>query len=191
MQGAIWYILPIAALVAVITCLIRGYHKAETGKALLREGLGGQKASLTSLLAIPLLQQVRVLDVSLKRVDIARRGPEAVTCQDNIPADLLVTFYVRVIPTPSGVLDAVQRLGPDGIQSAETISQTFANDFSTALDTTAASFTFTDLFDQRERFKEAVRTHIGQNLGGFELYDVAIDHLEKTPPETRGQTDLR
>ena len=53
--------------------------------------------------------------------------------------------------------------------------------FSEALKTAGKQFDFTDLYSERERFKEEILKVVGTDLNGFVLDDAAIDYLEQTP----------
>jgi hypothetical protein len=55
--------------------------------------------------------------------------------------------------------------------------------FSEALKTVGKHFDFTELYNQREQFKEQILKVIGTDLNGYVLDDCAIDYLEQTPIE--------
>jgi flotillin len=55
--------------------------------------------------------------------------------------------------------------------------------FSEALKTVGKRFDFVELYNERDRFKEAILNVIGTDLNGYVLDDCAIDYLEQTPLE--------
>jgi uncharacterized membrane protein YqiK len=48
------------------------------------------------------------MDISLKTIEIDRRGQEGLICKDNIWADIKVAFFVRVNKSPEDVIRVAQ-----------------------------------------------------------------------------------
>jgi hypothetical protein len=62
--------------------------------------------------------------------------------------------------------------------------------FSEALKTVGKKFEFTDLFEQRQEFRDEIVKVIGNDLNGYVLEDVAIDYLEQTPKHMLDQNNI-
>lgn len=177
----------VAAVVAyVIVRLIVGwtYRHVDQGKALVRNGLFGTKVSVNGIVVLPIVQRLEYMDISVKKIEIDRHGPTGLICQDNLRADIKVTFYVRV---DSSNLENVKHvaitLGCARASDEAALVQLFEPKFSDALKTAGREFNFEDLLNKRAEFREAIKRHVGTDLNGYVLDDAAIDLLEQTKVE--------
>jgi hypothetical protein len=75
------------------------------------------------------------MDISVKTIEIDRRGKEGLICKDNIRADIKVTFFVRVNKTVEDVLKVAQSIGCCARVDQKTIEHLFTAKFSEALKT--------------------------------------------------------
>lgn len=159
------------------------YRKAQRGQALIKTGVGGTKVSFNGMTVIPVLQRLETIDISLKRVEIDRTAKNGLICKDNMRADIKVAFFVRVNQTEDDVLRVAQSVGCDRASNTDEIRTLFDAKFSEALKTVGKRFDFTELYEERETFRDEIIKIIGTNLNGFVLDDAAIDYLEQTPIE--------
>ncbi|MBN2360729.1 MAG: hypothetical protein JXR83_14845 [Deltaproteobacteria bacterium] len=132
----------------------------------------------------PIIHRAEVMDISLKTIEIDRKGTEGLICRDNIRADIKVTFFVRVNMTEQDVLKVAQSIGCQRASAQQTIEELFSAKFSEALKTVGYGMDFVQLYDQREQFRDAILKVIGTDLNGYVLEDAAIDFLEQTPLES-------
>ena len=77
--------------------------KVTPGKVGVRVGIslwppskGRIEMSDTTIFRIPLVTEYQEMDVSVKRLEIERKGIDGLICADNIRADIVVAFYMRV-----------------------------------------------------------------------------------------------
>lgn len=175
---------------AVLVVIIGGavlfsmfYRKAQRGQALIKTGVGGTKVSFNGMTVIPVLQRLETIDISLKRVEIDRTAKNGLICKDNMRADIKVAFFVRVNQTEDDVLRVAQSVGCERASNTDEIRTLFDAKFSEALKTVGKRFDFTELYEERETFRDEIIKIIGTNLNGFVLDDAAIDYLEQTPIE--------
>lgn len=159
------------------------YRKAQRGQALIKTGVGGTKVSFNGMTVIPVLQRLETIDISLKRVEIDRTAKNGLICKDNMRADIKVAFFVRVNQTEDDVLRVAQSVGCERASNTDEIRTLFDAKFSEALKTVGKRFDFTELYEERETFRDEIIKIIGTNLNGFVLDDAAIDYLEQTPIE--------
>ncbi|MCW1883897.1 hypothetical protein OKA04_04105 [Luteolibacter flavescens] len=159
------------------------YRKAQRGQALIRTGAGGTKVSFNGMMMVPVFHRMETMDISLKRVEIDRTAKNGLICKDNMRADIKVAFFVRVNQTDEDVLRVAQSVGCDRASNTEEIRSLFDAKFSEALKTVGKRFDFTELYEERETFRDEIIKIIGTNLNGFVLDDAAIDYLEQTPIE--------
>jgi len=160
----------------------RFYRKVDQGRALIINKVQGEPVvSFTGGIVLPIIYRAEVMDISVKTVELDRRGAEGLICQDNIRADIKVTFFVRVNKTEDDVLKVAQALGCDRASRQDVLEELFVAKFSEALKTVGKSLEFEQLFTMRNEFKDRIIEVIGTDLNGYVLDDAAIDYLEQTP----------
>jgi uncharacterized membrane protein YqiK len=167
-------------VVGFIAMIIKCYKKVSQGEALIRNGMGGTKVSFSGMFVIPVLHRVEFMDVSVKRIEIDRRGEQGLICKDNLRADIVVAFFVRVNGTVGDVVKVAQSLGCHRASSREALVELYDSKFSEALKTVGKQFDFAELYTNRVKFREQILQIIGTDLSGYVLEDAAIDYLEQT-----------
>ncbi|MEM9554176.1 MAG: flotillin family protein [Acidobacteriota bacterium] len=162
-----------------------GIVKVEQGKALIKSNVlrGTVEVSFTGSWVWPVIHKAEIMDISVKTMEIDRRGSEGLICQDNIRADIKVTFFVRVNKTQDDVIKVAQAIGCDRASNHQTLEALFAAKFSEALKTAGKRLDFEDLYTMRNEFRDMIIEVIGTDLNGYSLEDCAIDYLEQTPVE--------
>lgn len=171
------FVIIVGGLLALFS---RFFHKVEQGKVIVRNGIGGPMVSFGGAFVVPIIHKVEVMDVSVKRVEIAREGKDGLICKDNLRADIRVAFFVRVNQTREDVLKVAQLLGCQKASDPKTLMDFFDAKFSEALKTVGKKFDFVQLYTERETFKNEILQIIGTDLNGYVLDDAAIDYLEQT-----------
>ncbi len=160
------------------------YRKVDQGKALIVNKMGKEpEVTFTGGLVLPVVHRAETMDISVKTIEIDRRGHEGLICADNIRADIKVTFFVRVNKTKDDVLKVAQAIGCNRASDQETLEALFIAKFSEALKTVGKRLEFEQLYTRREDFKDQIIEVIGRDLNGYVLDDAAIDYLEQTPVE--------
>ena len=214
--GIIVSLLIIGGILAVFATMatLLFIRKVEPGYIGVRVGFLGYVISDTWIVGIPLLTTYKKMDISVKKLDIERKGHDGLICEDNIRADIEVAFYIKVnYPTvdyPEGVIadstqgkamweeamnssgqakyqdirKVAQTVGCERASDIEKLRELFEAKFSEALKTAGKQMQFATLYTERTQFRDAIIDVIGQDLSGYALEDVAIDYLEQTPIET-------
>lgn len=173
--GGIW---------ALLTVLSKFFRKVGPDEAIVRTGIGGMSVvSGGGIIVIPVMHRAELMDLSVKRIEIARREKSGLICKDNVRADIEVAFFVRVNNTKQDILQVAQALGCKRASEKGALVELFDAKFSEALKTVGKHFDFVDLYTERDQFKEEILKHIGTDLNGYILDDCAIDFLEQTPIE--------
>ncbi|QNR25222.1 flotillin family protein [Croceimicrobium hydrocarbonivorans] len=181
---AVPIIMGVLLILGIIAFLSRFYHKTSQGQALVKTGVGGIKVNFNSMLVIPVLHKVEIMDISLNTITIERRGKDGLVCKDNLRADISVAFYVRVNEMQEDVKRVAQSVGCSRASSKDALRLLFDAKFSEALKTVGKKFDFVDLYNQRDEFRKEIIDIIGTDLNGYILDDAAIDFLEQTPLES-------
>ncbi|MEO2047599.1 MAG: flotillin family protein [Pirellulales bacterium] len=178
-------------LFVLVAAASRFYRKVGPEEALVRSG-GGNLLVATGcgMWVVPLVHRVEQMDLTLKRIEIARKGISGLICKDNIRADIEVAFFVRVANDPLKIKEVAQSIGCIRASEQVTLVELFDAKFSEALKTVGKQFDFIQLYDQREQFKSEIIKVIGTDLNGYQLDDAAIDFLEQTPLELLSPTNI-
>lgn len=188
LQIAIPIVIGIAAVVMVMAFLVglfkSFYIKVEQGDALILNTMKGVKVYFHGGLVLPVIHKKEIMDISVKALTLERTAKNGLICEDNIRADISVTFYVRVNATVEDVKKVASLIGCKRASTKETLDELFSAKFSEALKTVGKQMQFTTLFTERDRFRERIISVIGEDLNGYALEDVAIDYLEQTPVES-------
>jgi flotillin len=167
-------------VVAIFIAFSRFFRKVQQGQALVRNGVGGTRVSFNGIFVFPIVHQAEQMDISVKRIEVERRGPEGLICKDNMRADIKVAFFVRVNKTEPDVLRVAQSIGCQRASNLDMVRTLFDAKFSEALKTVGKRFDFVELYNERSTFKDEILKVIGTDLNGFALDDCAIDFLEQT-----------
>jgi len=176
--------LVVMALIALTFVVNQFYRKAGPEEALVRAGFGGLRAVTGSgILVFPVVHRVDRMDLSVKRIEIHRKGAQGLICRDNMRADIEVAFFVRVNNTREDILQVAQSLGCRRASERAALVELFDAKFSEALKTVGKRFDFVELYQERDKFKEEILKVIGTDLNGYILDDCAIDYLEQTSIE--------
>ncbi|MCW2136410.1 SPFH domain-containing protein [Actinoplanes cyaneus] len=173
----------VVALIAlgVLFFLSRMFRKVEQGKALIVSKVRRVDVTFTGAVVLPVLHKAEIMDISVKTIEISRTGREGLICQDNIRADIRITFFVRVNKTTEDVIKVAQAIGTTRASSESTLQELFNAKFSEALKTVGKQLDFVDLYTKRNHFRDQIIEVIGTDLNGYSLEDAAIDFLEQTP----------
>ncbi len=186
MSTILWAVLLFVGLVLLILLLgafvlTQLYRKVPQGKALVISTTKKVVVTFTGKTVVPVFHKAEIMDISVKTIEIDRRGTEGLICEDNIRADIKVNFFVRVNKAEEDVIKVAQAIGCDRASDIVTLEELFAAKFSEALKTVGKQMQFVSLYTERASFRDRIIEVIGTDLNGYALEDVAIDYLEQTP----------
>ena len=195
MDGIITIVVIVVAaaiiLFGTLAMVARFYRQVDQGKALIVNTLRTEPVvTFTGGVVLPIVNRAEYMDLSVKTIQIDRRGKEGLICNDNIRADINVTFFVRVNKTSEDVLKVAQSIGCARASDPRALVELFNAKFSEALKTVGKHFDFDQLYTKRDEFKDAIIKVIGRDLNGFILDDAAIDYLEQTPLEALDRDNI-
>ena len=180
-------------------CLFLFIKKIKPGEAGVRTGFGGIKVKKDWMLRVPILQQLQIMDLSVKKLEVVRKSKDGLICEDNIRADIEVVFYVRVNDEKSekdgktdyhDIKTVATQVGCERASEIELLKQLFEAKFSEALKSAGKKMQFEKLYTDRIPFRQEIIDTIGSDLNGYTLEDVAIDYLEQTPLEAHDPNNV-
>lgn len=167
------------------------YMKVEQGTALIVNDMSSKpKVHFTGALVYPIIYKKEMMNISLITLDVDRRGKDGLICKDNMRADIVVAFYLRVNETADDVLKVAKSIGASRASDKGAVNELFNAKFSEALKTVGKQIDFVKLFENRQEFREKIIEVIGDDLNGYILEDVAIDYLEQTPKSSLDPSNI-
>ncbi|MFT5522793.1 MAG: flotillin [Pirellulaceae bacterium] len=171
-------------LVGILIMVSNWYRKVGPEEAIVRSGMGGLSIAVgRGLMVYPVVHRYEIMDLSIKRIEIRRRGEEGLICQDNIRADIEVVFFIKVNNRQEDILQVAESIGCQRASEQSKLIELFDAKFSEGLKTVGKRFDFVELYNERDKFKAGIVDVIGTDLNGYVLDDCAIDFLEQTPLE--------
>ena len=177
--------------IGILVMIARFYRKVDQGHALIINKMKAEpEVTFTGGVVLPIIHRAEEMDISVKTIEIDRRGKEGLICMDNLRADIKVIFFVRVNKTKEDVLRVAQSIGCARASSKQTLDDLFNAKFSEALKTVGKKLEFEQLYTQRDNFKDRIIEVIGKDLNGYVLEDAAIDYLEQTPLESLDPSNI-
>ncbi len=109
--------LAVLLLLAMATPLVsmwmgrKAFRDIPPGQALLVVAQDGTRVGFNRrVLVVPILQSAQVMDIRGQSIELSRKGRAGLICGDNIRANVVATFFVRVRPTEHDVLRVAQRV---------------------------------------------------------------------------------
>jgi uncharacterized membrane protein YqiK len=171
--------------------LLRSYRRVGPGEALLIElGSGPTRVSFGSALVVPGLHRAEVLDLSVRKVVVERRGRQGLSCADGIRVDVRATFLVKVERREESVLRVAREVGCARANRVEEVQALLEERFACALANSASTFNFDELLADRSLFIDHVMVEVGDELLGFKLERMSLGRLEQTPLDQLDPTNV-
>ncbi|MHC5226328.1 SPFH domain-containing protein [Ignatzschineria sp. LJL83] len=186
-------------LLIVLFFLTTRYRKIRhEGQALIVNGVGKTKASLTGTFIWPVVNRYEYMDITRKKISVNRSGRkdaqgdeyEGLHCKDNIRADLKVDFYIGVNHSEADIIRVAKLFTTRGASDPAHLAEHFQPKFSEALKTAVKQFNFEELLTNRLEFREKVIEVIGEEMDGFKIYDVVIDRIDQTAFEAHNPQNI-
>ncbi|WP_163832376.1 hypothetical protein [Spartinivicinus ruber] len=182
---AVIILLALIVFIATVVAINKFYVKVEQGVAMIVNTMRKEpEVTFTGRFVWPVVHKKEFMDISLKTIEISRKGTDGLICKDNIRADIVVAFFVRVNKNANDVLKVAERIGCNRASDQTTLEEMFSAKFSEALKTVGKQMDFEDLYRERALFREQIIEQLSppdNDLGGYDLSDVAIDYIEQTP----------
>ncbi len=178
-----WIIIGLIGLMFLMAAIKAFWRMVEQGQVLIVNRLTSTEPSVhfTGAMVWPIVNKAEIMDISVKTIEVDRKGINGLICKDNIRADIQVTFFVRINKTTEDVIRVATTVGVARASDRGTLENLFQAKFSEALKTVGKRLEFIQLYNERDQFKEEIIKVIGRDLNGYCLEDVAIDFLEQTP----------
>src|SRR5581483_10614506 len=92
--------LALLAFIAILLVIARLYKRSSKEKAFVRTGLGGQKVIMDGgALVLPIFHDTIPVNMNTLKLEVTRFGKDSLFTKDRMRVDVVVAFFVRVLPT--------------------------------------------------------------------------------------------
>lgn len=170
------------ALLAILFIFARLYRRSSKERSFVRTGLGGQKVVMDGgALVIGIVHDVILVNMNTLKLEVTRSGKDSLFTKDRMRVDVVVAFFVRVVPTVEGIANAAQTLGQRTLDPGE-LSLLVEDKFVDALRAAAVAMTMQELLDKRQDFIQGVQNAVSEDLlkNGLELESVSLTRIDQT-----------
>ncbi len=171
-------------LVGVGATLMMFYRRTSADQAFVRTGSGGSKVVLDGGIRVyPWLHRILEINLRTMKLGVNPRGQNALITRDNLRANVLAQFYIRVQADEEHILNAARSLGENSV-NAETVEALVSEKLVSALRAIASQMDLFEIHTKRDEFAERVKEHVKVDLesNGLLLESVTISELDQTDP---------
>jgi uncharacterized membrane protein YqiK len=161
------------------------YRRTSANQAYVRTGLGGTRVVLDDGdFVLPGVHMVVPVSLETMKLEVERRGVDALITQDNLRVDVKAEFYIKVQPNQEDILNAARSLGERSVTTTNVAPLVFEKLVS-ALRSVAATKDLVDIHADRKTFAAGVQEIVSNDLqmNGLTLESVTISRLDQTDPE--------
>lgn len=165
--------------------LARLYRRATREVSLIKTGAGGKRVIMDGgTIVIPLLHEIRPVNMQTLRLEVKRTGESALITKDRMRVDVGVEFYVSVQASVEGISRAAQTLG-DRTFDVGKLREMIEGKLIDSLRSVAARMSMDELHENRSNFVQEVQNTVSNDLlkNGLELESVSLTALDQTPFE--------
>lgn len=173
-----------AATVAggTVLVIVKLYVKTSASMAYFRTGWGTPLVIIDGgAVVVPVAHELTPVLLQTMKLEVVRKGAEALICKDFLRVDVAAEFYIRVDKTIDGVKAAATTLGRDAM-NPEAIKSRFMEKLVSSLRTVAATMDLNELHQNRDAFGNAVQLAVTKDIepNGLILETVTISQLDQT-----------
>lgn len=173
------------ALVGLVVAVWQAwYRRTSADQAFVRTGKGGSRVVLDGgTLVVPMFHRVIEINLKTMKLGVNPRGANALITRDNLRANVLAQFYIRVAADEEHILNAARSLGENSV-NAEAVEALVSEKLVSALRAIASQMDLFEIHTKRDEFAEKVKEHVKSDLeaNGLLLESVTISELDQTDP---------
>jgi len=177
---------------ALALAIKRFYLKPSANLAYVRTGWGGTHVLIDGgSLVFPVVHKIVPVSLETMKLEVERKGPDALITRDNLRVDVKAEFYIKVRAIKEDVLNAARSLGEKSVD-AHSVSSLVFEKLVSALRSVAATKDLVEIHAQRDAFASAVHNLVVTDLqqNGLTLESVTISRLDQTSQELLSDNNI-
>ncbi|MCX7783248.1 MAG: SPFH domain-containing protein, partial [Meiothermus sp.] len=179
--------------VGLLAWLIQQFYiKPSANLAYVMTGLGGRRVLIDrGGFFFPILQRYVPVSLETMKLEVERKGPDALITKDNLRLDVKAEFYIKVEPKEDSVVNASRSLGEKSV-TPQAVSALVFEKLVSALRSVAATQDLVEIHSQRDQFAISVQQLVRSDLepNGLTLESVTISSLDQTSQELLSDTNI-
>ncbi len=189
----------VSALIILVILLLVGiwflqrfYAKATLETALVRTGMGGRRVLTDGgCVALPIVHRVQKVSMQTATIDLSRTGREAVLTGDQLRADIVMRFELRVASDAASIARAAQALGHRIARSGEAFDEVMGGSLANAVQSAAASRSLGEIHLGRAAFCDEVAESVSRQAErlGLELVSASLVSVDQSDLAQRDENN--
>jgi flotillin len=168
------------------------YVKPSANLAYVRTGQGGRRVFIDKgMWFVTILHKIVPVNLETLKLEVERKGTDALITKDNLRVDVKAEFYIKVHPEEDAVMNASRSLGEKSVTAQEVAHLVFEKLVS-ALRSVAATKDLVEIHGQRNAFASGVQDLVRADLepNGLSLESVTISKLDQTNQDLLSDTNI-
>ncbi len=184
MNGAdiIAVIILLAIVVAVAVYLLHWlYRHSSKDLSFVRTGWGGEKVVMGGgAFVLPIVHDVSEVSMNTLRIEVRRAGEKSLITRNRMRIEVIVEFFVRVMPDAASVATAARTLGNRTL-NPESLRDLVQGRFVDAMGAVAARMTMEEIHEKRSEYVRGVRELVAPTLtdNGLELEAASLTSVDQ------------
>ena len=145
-------------VIAIVVYLLHWlYRHSSKDLSFVRTGFGGEKVVMGGgALVLPIVHDVTEVSMNTLRIEVRRAGEKSLITRNRMRIEVIVEFFLRVIPTPDAVATAARTLGNRTLDP-ESLRDLVQGRFVDAMGAIAAQMTMEEIHEHRADYIRGVR----------------------------------
>ena len=184
MNGAdiIAVIILTAIVIAVVVYLAHWlYRHSSKDLSFVRTGWGGERVVMGGgAWVLPIVHDITEVSMNTLRIEVRRAQEKSLITKNRMRIEVIVEFFVRVIPTAESVAAAARTLGNRTL-SPESLKDLVQGRFVDAMGAVAARMNMEEIHENRSNYIKGVRELVAGTLteNGLELETASLTNLDQ------------
>ena len=170
-------------VVAIVVYLLHWlYRHSSKDLSFVRTGFGGEQVVMGGgALVLPIVHDITEVSMNTLRIEVRRAGEKSLITRNRMRIELIVEFFLRVIPTADAVATAARTLGNRTLDP-ESLRELVQGRFVDAMGAIAAQMTMEEIHEHRADYIRGVRALVAESLtaNGLELETASLTNLDQT-----------
>jgi uncharacterized membrane protein YqiK len=170
-------------VIAIVVYLLHWlYRHSSKDLSFVRTGFGGERVVMGGgALVLPIVHDITEVSMNTLRIEVRRAGEKSLITRNRMRIEVIVEFFLRVIPTAEAVATAARTLGNRTL-NPESLRDLVQGRFVDAMGAIAAQMTMEEIHEHRADYIRGVRALVAESLtaNGLELETASLTNLDQT-----------
>lgn len=175
-------IILLAIVIAVVVYLLHWlYRHSSKDLSFVRTGWGGEKVVMGGgAFVLPIVHDIAEVNMNTLRIEVRRGGDKSLITKNRMRIEVIVEFFVRVIPKADAVAAAARTLGSRTLDP-DKLRDLVQGRFVDAMGAVAARMSMEEIHESRSDYVRGVRELVAHTMteNGLELEAVSLTNVDQ------------